>query len=136
MTTPILPDSPEIARLRDAMRWSNPFHAIVQRSDLVYVLARVDESCLGCFVIETVKQQGQTIDRLYAIIDGLMAEKRATPVLGLTAVDVRLSNIINKYCSCGGHGPDDAEACVACRIWHELWPVVGQGIKRENEDQS
>lgn len=30
-----------------------------------------------------------------------------------------LSSIINKYCSCGGRGPND-NPCDACAIYHEI----------------
>jgi hypothetical protein len=27
-------------------------------------------------------------------------------------------------CSCGGRGPDDADACQACKVWHRVVRVV------------
>ncbi len=77
-----LPDAPPIARLRQAAELDSILWAVCRRSDLRYALARIDESCAGCFVIDAVKQQGQTIDRLYALIDILMADKRARPTTG------------------------------------------------------
>jgi hypothetical protein len=70
-------DAPEIARLRMAVDIGISSGTFVSKSDLRYALARVDESCKGCFVIETVAQQARTIDRLYAMIDDMMAKKRA-----------------------------------------------------------
>lgn len=30
-----------------------------------------------------------------------------------------LNGLIDKYCSCGGRGPED-NPCIACSIYHEL----------------
>ena len=30
----------------------------------------------------------------------------------------RLNAVLNLLCSCGGRGPDDPNACLACRLWH------------------
>jgi len=31
-----------------------------------------------------------------------------------------ISNTTNNYCTCGGCGPDDPKACVACQMYHDL----------------
>ena len=32
----------------------------------------------------------------------------------------KLSEIINKHCSCGGRGPDD-DPCPACAVYHDIY---------------
>ncbi len=32
----------------------------------------------------------------------------------------RLGQAVNEHCSCGGRGPEDARACPACLVWHEM----------------
>lgn len=34
-----------------------------------------------------------------------------------------LYEAVNDYCTCGGAGPNDPEACPACLIWHALGGV-------------
>jgi len=31
-----------------------------------------------------------------------------------------LRNAVNEYCTCGGKGPEDPDACPACMVWHYL----------------
>lgn len=31
-----------------------------------------------------------------------------------------LYDAVNDACTCGGHGPNDAECCPACKVWHSL----------------
>lgn len=30
---------------------------------------------------------------------------------------------VNEWCSCGGRGPDDADACSACKVFHMVFPA-------------
>ena len=42
----------------------------------------------------------------------------------------QLREIHHEYCSCGGSGPNDKEACVACKIIHE---IEASSLEEENE---
>ena len=32
----------------------------------------------------------------------------------------RLRNAVNEWCACGGRGPDDAQCCPACQVYHAV----------------
>lgn len=42
----------------------------------------------------------------------------------ITKILDRLNEVINRNCTCGGAGPDDAGYCDACEIWHEIMKGV------------
>ncbi len=84
----MIPGSPEIARLRSILAVNvneNTAFCEVSRADLRYALARVDESCAGCVLVEALATQARNLDRLYGMIDEMMAERRtysSPPVCG------------------------------------------------------
>ncbi|HHB12220.1 MAG TPA: hypothetical protein ENK62_03360 [Chromatiales bacterium] len=39
---------------------------------------------------------------------------------GLVKLHRRLDVAVMTHCSCGGRGPDDPDACPACRVWHAV----------------
>lgn len=36
----------------------------------------------------------------------------------------KIGQSVNKYCDCGGRGPEDTKACPACLIWHDIKSIL------------
>ena len=39
------------------------------------------------------------------------------------ACEERVRRAVNAICTCGGRGPHDLDACLACLVWHQYQGV-------------
>jgi len=45
------------------------------------------------------------------------------------ACEERVRRAVNALCTCGGRGPYDADACLACLVWHEYRRVEEEFVE-------
>lgn len=115
----------EVERLREAIKTAHADGA----SALVASFENTDSKARVCELEAEVARLKQATARAYPdsvaqIVEGIKVYPQPTKgevASEREALERRVRLAVNEWCSCGGRGPDDEDACSACHVLHMVF---------------